>query len=176
VGGEIILKDTLSYGPRPLFRIRIGFNAVSDPDFYLNVDPDPDPGSQTNADPDSEPGKFCRHKKLDFDMKIKLYCCTVGSMSYNIPIRVKHHFEKPKIRFICSSWSISLFLDPEPDPGEPNQCGSGYGYVTLTEIVGNCNTQLFQVSKAGKNKSKSAHDLAKDPSLASDVGGLTQVL
>jgi hypothetical protein len=50
---------------------------------------------------------------------------------------------------------------------------------TLTEIGGNCNTtvhtQLFQVSKASKIKSKSAHDLAKDPSLASDVGGLTQV-
>jgi hypothetical protein len=67
--------------------------------------------------------------------------------------------------------------DPDPEPGEPDQCGSGY--ETLTEFGGNCNatvhTQLFQVSKASKNKSKSAHDLAKDPSLASDVGGLTQV-
>ncbi len=64
------MKDIFLYRTKPLFRICIGFNAVSDPDFYLNVDPDPDPGSQINADPDSEPGQFCRLKKLDFDMKI----------------------------------------------------------------------------------------------------------
>ncbi len=98
-----------------MFRIRIGFNAVSDPDFYLHVEPDPDQVSQTNADPDSEPGQFCRHKKLDFDRKNKLCCCTVVNMSYNIPIRVKNNFEKLNIRFICSS--KFLFLDP--DPGEP---------------------------------------------------------
>jgi hypothetical protein len=106
-GGEIILKDTLLYSPRPLFRIRIGFNAVSDLDFYLNVDPDP--GSQTNADPNSEPGQFCRHKKLDFDMKNILYCCTVGNMSYNKPVRVKRHFEKLK-GTVSRDFSLLVFF------------------------------------------------------------------
>ncbi len=36
---------------KPVLWIRIGFNADPDPVFYLNVDPDPDQGSQTNADP-----------------------------------------------------------------------------------------------------------------------------
>jgi hypothetical protein len=37
---------------KAVFRILTGFKADPDsnPDFYLNVDPDPDPGSQTNAD------------------------------------------------------------------------------------------------------------------------------
>jgi hypothetical protein len=34
-----------------LIRIGFGFKTSPDPAFYLNVDLDPDPGSQTNADP-----------------------------------------------------------------------------------------------------------------------------
>jgi hypothetical protein len=34
---------------------------------------------------------------------------------------------------------------------------------------------LLQVSKAGKSKSKSAHDLAKDPTLAADIGTVQKV-
>ncbi len=69
----------------------------------------------------------------------------------------------PTIRILSQESQINA--DPDPQ--------------ALTETGGNCyatvHTPLFQVSKASKNKSKSAHDLAKDPSLASDVGGLTQV-
>ncbi len=65
-------------------QIRIVFNADpdtdADPAFYLNADPDPDSRSQTNA------GRLriqilvrlCRHKKLDFNLKIILYA---GNMS-----------------------------------------------------------------------------------------------
>jgi hypothetical protein len=41
---------------------RIGFNADSDPAFYLNADPDQ--GSQANADPD--PGQNFTSQKVDF--------------------------------------------------------------------------------------------------------------
>ncbi len=158
-----------------MFRIRVGFNAFSDPDFYLNLDPDPDPGSQNNADPDSESGQFCRHKKLDFDIKNKLYCCTVVNMYTTYLLGSKIILKSLKSglfvyfgQYPCSWIRIQESqTNADPDP------------KTLTEIGGNCSatvhTQLFQVSKASKNKSKSAHDLAKDPSLASDVGGLTQV-
>ncbi len=63
---EISVKDTLPCEPRPFFRIRFGFSAFSDPDFYLSVDPDPEQGSQINADPDSKHCQFAVTKSWIF--------------------------------------------------------------------------------------------------------------
>jgi hypothetical protein len=50
----------------PVLSIRTGFNADTNPAFFLNADLDP--GSQTNADPDSDPGKILKSKsdKVEF--------------------------------------------------------------------------------------------------------------
>ncbi len=71
--------------------------------FYLNAntDTDPDPESQTNAS----------HKKFNFCMKNILE--DEGTKAFL------------KTRFVCQFWSISLPLDPYPDPRQPNECGSG---------------------------------------------------
>jgi hypothetical protein len=45
--------------------IRIGFNADQDPDFDLNVDLNPDPGSQTNAG-HADPGQTLKSQKVEF--------------------------------------------------------------------------------------------------------------
>ncbi len=101
-------------------------------------------------------------------------------MSYNKPIRVKHHFEKLRsglfvhfCQYPCS-WIRIRILGSQINA---DCCGTGSETLTATggHYYATVHTPLFQVSKASKNKSKSAHDLAKDPSLASDVGGLTQV-
>ncbi len=48
----------------PVLWIRIGFNEVPDPAFYLNADADPDPGSKTNTDADAEPGRILKSLKF----------------------------------------------------------------------------------------------------------------
>jgi hypothetical protein len=78
------------------------FNADPDPSFYLNVDMDPDPGSQTYLKP------------------------------RRIRIRIMIRLLRQKTRFICKFRPISMLLDPDPhsqygmDPGprQPNECGS----------------------------------------------------
>ncbi len=44
--------------------------------------------------------------------------------------RYKSHSERLEIRFICSCWSISLILDPDP----PSQYGSGIRRAKLMQI------------------------------------------
>ncbi len=50
--------------------IRTGFNRDADPAFYLNVDPEPNPGSQTNEDPcGSGSWSDLKDKKVEFYVK-----------------------------------------------------------------------------------------------------------
>ncbi len=85
--------------------IHIGFSADpdNDPVFYLNADPDP--------------GQTLTSQKVNCYMK-----------------NIKSLFERQEIRVVCEFRSNSLLLDLDPhsqltdrypDPGEPNQGGSG---------------------------------------------------
>jgi hypothetical protein len=38
--------------------------------------------------------------------------------------RYKSLFEKQEARVVRKFWSIFMFVDPDPDPGKPNECGS----------------------------------------------------
>jgi hypothetical protein len=81
--------------------------------FDLNTDPDPDPNpdprSQTNADPGPDPGQTLKSQKVEVcfeDRKPGLFVNFV--------------------QFPCSWIGISI-TNADPDPGQPNQCGSGSG-------------------------------------------------
>jgi hypothetical protein len=86
---------------------------------YLSADPNQ--GSQNNADPDPDLFRLCRHKKLNFDMN-NIFC--LGNMSKNKKhtyVGIKAILNGWKSGLFVNFWSISLLLDPDPDPGEQNQ-------------------------------------------------------
>ncbi len=58
--------------------------------------------------------RLLSHKKLNFYME---NIQKVGNSSKNIPYlrRYISLLERPKTRFICKVWSISMLLDPDPD-------------------------------------------------------------
>ncbi len=59
-----------------MFWIRIGFNAVSDPDtaLYLSADPEPDLDPlRMHANQDTDPGQNLSSLKVEFYMKTILY-------------------------------------------------------------------------------------------------------
>ncbi len=81
--------------------------------------------------------KFCRHKKLDFDIK-SIPCVVIKHtpmkviprMSSNMHTGTKAFLKGLKNSFICQFWSIRLswiwiririrIPNTDPDPGEPN--------------------------------------------------------
>ncbi len=116
--------------------IRIGFNADPDPAFYLNVDPDtyPDPGSQTKADPGGS-GSLSEFRviKVKF-LHENIIKVPVGNRSKNI------HTKEPKPSLFVNfgqypySWIRIRIPNTNPDPKQPNECGSrwtGSGSTTL---------------------------------------------
>jgi hypothetical protein len=87
----------------------------------FNADPDSDPGSQTNTDPDLDPGQTLESQKVNFCMKNIL---KVRNRSKNILTNVQKLFKRQESWFICKFCYVFLLLDPDPDPGQPNECGS----------------------------------------------------
>jgi hypothetical protein len=87
---------------------------VADPDpytaFYLNINPDP--GSQTNADS----SQTLPSVKVEFLHENIFFMNVIGLKTIHVGTKA---FLKC-IRFICKFWTISLRLDPDPDPGESN--------------------------------------------------------
>jgi hypothetical protein len=61
----------------------------------------------------------------------------VGVRSKNIRYRRRYKalFEKQETRFICKFWSISMLLDPDPDPHGQNAFESGS--TTLDQTIPN---------------------------------------
>jgi hypothetical protein len=93
---------------------------------------DPDPGSQTNAD---------SGQKLNFYMK-KIF--KVGNKEKKYLRRCKSLFERQQTRLILVNFKCYWIrirvanTDLDPDPGQPNQCGSGFGCTTLSRTISKC--------------------------------------
>ncbi len=82
-------------------------------------------------------GRFCRHKKLDFDMKNIFYVV----MCHKIyPCRYKGHIEGWKSRLFVNYWSISLLLDTDPH----SKSGSGSRRVQSIRIHPKHRVEIIQ--------------------------------
>ncbi len=78
------------------------------------------------ADPD--PGQILKSQKVDFYMKNIL---KVGKRSKTIPAKVQKPFWKAVNQVYFEILVSFHLLDPDLDPGQPNECGSGTGYTKL---------------------------------------------
>ncbi len=97
--------------------------------FYLNADPDP--RSQTNADPDS--GLTLKSQTIEFFLH-KKYTYKVGKHTYEGTKDILKG-RKPGLFVNFGQFTIFFYIlldpdpqipnmDPDPDSGQPNQCGS----------------------------------------------------
>ncbi len=95
--------------------IRIGFNADQDRDLAFCLHADPDLGSQANADFSGSRSwsDFKSHKKLNFNMKSIF---KLGNIKNQTCISTKTLVKGRKPGVFCKFWSISMLLDPDPDP------------------------------------------------------------
>jgi hypothetical protein len=106
---------------------------IPDPDPIFFPFRIPDPGVKKAPDPGSGSPTL-----------INIF--TTWNRSKNMPTKVqKPFFEMQESRFICSFWSISIFYAPgsrsafsntDPDPVQPNECGSGFTTLLQEHIQG----------------------------------------
>jgi hypothetical protein len=150
----------LNADPDPSFYL----NADPDPSFYLNADPDPDPDSSfyLNADSDQDPSFYLN---ADPDPSFDLNADPNPGMQGAKPMRIhsdsdqtfksqkvkagqKNNISKYKslfkwqepglfvnfCQFLCS-WIRIRIPNTDPDPGPPNECGSGSTALLKTVFV-----------------------------------------
>jgi hypothetical protein len=87
---------------------------------------DSDPGSQTNAGVCADPDPSLVTKKIAFlheNYTGTYFKLIIAKRSKNLPVRQETR---------CLFWSISVLLDPDPDPGQPNQWGSRSTTLEIT--------------------------------------------
>ncbi len=143
-----------SYNSHPRKFSYFSFNGDSDPDpaFYLNADPDlafylnadPDLAFYLNADPCGSGSRSLSDFKVSksgiFTLKIYLKSVTSQKHTYE-GAKAFLKGRKPCLlvnfcKFPCSWIRIHIpNTDPDPDPGQPNQCGirihnTAYMYCT----------------------------------------------
>jgi hypothetical protein len=106
--------------------ISTGFNVDpnSDPAFYLK-NADPDPGSQTNANPDPDPGQTLQSQKVESRY--------IGNKAKKIYEGTKTFLKGRKPGQSQCSWIRIRITNTYPDPGQPNQRGSGSSTVLIRQ-------------------------------------------